>query len=792
VTAVVGNYELVAKLAEGGMAETHVARSLVDGAIVVVKQLLPQFAGDAAYIEMFFDEARVVSSLRHPNVVALREFGFHAELPFLAMEYLHGVDLKTLLRSLVRRKQRMPTEVALYIACSMCSGLHHAHEARTIDGKPMDVAHRDVSPQNVVLTFEGAVKLIDFGIATARGRTHETRGGALKGKVRYMAPEQVRAASADRRTDVYATGVVLYELLALRRPYVGKHAQMSEFSMMMAIVNHDVVPVQTVRPDLPGALGQVIAKATALDPASRHQTAAELQAELRAIAHELGVTLGPHPLAQLLEDVVGRHKPVGGLPSSSQIADLVLEVDAVRTQVDERHDPATIDRSELGPVARGAAPATAATAPARAMTAPAPAATEHVAGMVIDKIIEHDRTRLRFLRDPDPGFRWTRMLEGVEGVVEIDFTEVVGLTGPSVAAARDALQALGAEVETLELLGVPIGLAAGLDGRCRIVSASCRGWCPSCRTHRATVLAYAELRARLSDGRDLPCPQCGAALHEVDRSTLASEVAPGDGRGATGAPPPPPSNVRAPGAVAAVIKPERTARYTPARAFVLAVTVTACAVAGPAAVVGWRVGARRSAAPLAPAGQSWQNGPAWVVEASGVGTSELAALAEARLHALALAAAEIEAGLPDRIQRLRGDAPEVAPTLLDRPAEARVELDQIDAKSVEQGGHVQVTARYQMTGAARQRAVDFYSRGASIWGLELVNAPPSRRAGVLVIAAPSGPVSVGDRIVSVGGLALRSLDSLQQLGELRSHPQLDLVIERQERHTLQIKTTESQ
>jgi serine/threonine protein kinase len=777
VTTVVGNYELVAKLGEGGMAETHVARSLEDGAIVVVKQLLPQFAGDAGYIEMFLDEARVISSLRHPNVVVLREFGFHAELPFLAMEYLHGVDLKTLLRSLVRRKQRIPTEVALYIACSMCSGLHHAHEARTIDGKPMDVAHRDVSPQNVVLTFEGAVKLIDFGIATARGRTHETRGGALKGKVRYMAPEQVRAASADRRTDVYATGVVLYELLALRRPYVGKQAQMSEFSMMMAIVNHDVVPVHAVRPDLPGALGQVIAKATALDPASRHQTAAELQAELRAIAHELGVTLGPHKLAQLLEDVVGRHKAVGGLPSSAQIIDVVSEVDAARTQVDERHDPATIEHSELGPLARGAAPA--------------PAAPEPVSGMVVDKIIEHDRTRLRFLRDPDPGFRWTRMLEGVEGLVEIDFTEVVGLTVPSVAAARDALQALGVEVSKLQLFGVPIALAAELDDRCRIVSASCRGWCPSCRTHRATVLEYAEMRARLSDGRDLPCSQCGTPLHEVDRSSIASGGAPGDAHGATGAPPPP-SNVRAADAVAAAIKPERIARQTPARAFVLAVTVTACVVAGLAGVVGWRLWGRRSAAPLPPAGQSWRNGPAWVVEASGAGTSELAALAEARLHALALVAAEIEAGLPERIQRLRGDSPEVAPSLLDRPAEARVELDQLDAKSVAQGGRVQVTARYQIAEAARQRALDFYTKVASIWGLELINAPPSRRAGVLVIAAPSGPVSVGDRILSVGGLALRSLDSLQQLGELRSRPQLDLVIERQERHTLQIKTTESQ
>lgn len=778
MTTIVGNYELVTKLGEGGMAETHVARSLGDGAIVVVKQLLPQFAGDAAYIEMFLDEARVISSLRHPNVVALREFGFHAELPFLAMEYLHGVDLRTLLRSLVRRKQRMPTEVALYIACAMCSGLHHAHEARTIDGKPMDVAHRDVSPQNVVLTFDGAVKLIDFGIATARGRTHETQGGALKGKVRYMAPEQVRAASADRRTDVYATGVVLYELLALRRPYVGKQAQMSEFSLMMAIVNHDVVPVHTVRPDLPGAIGQVIAKATALEPSNRHQSAAELQAELRTVARELGVTLGPHKLAQLLEDVVGRHKAVGGIPSSAQISDLVSEVDAVRTRVDESHDPATIDRSELG------------AAPLPAPTAPAPAAAEPVPGMVVDKIIERDRTRLRFLRDPDPGFRWTRMLEGVEGLVEIDFTEVVGLSAASVVAARDALQALGAGVSKLQLFGVPIALAAVLDDRNRIASAACRGWCPSCKTRRAAVLDYAELRARLSDGRDVPCSQCGTALQEVDRPFSGSAARPAGALAAIGASSPA-SHARAANEATAVVKPGRVARPGSTRAFMLAVTITACAAAGLVGMVGWRVWGRRSATPPVPTGQSWRNGPAWVVEVSGAGTTEPAALAEARLHALALATAEIEAGLPERIQRLRGDSPEVAPSLLDRPAEARAELDQIDAKSVTQGGRVQVTVHYQMAETARQRALEFYTKVASIWGLELINAPPSRRAGVLVVAAPSGPVSAGDRILSVGGVALRGLDSLQQLGELRARPQLDLVIERQERHTLQINTTES-
>jgi hypothetical protein len=298
------------------------------------------------------------------------------------------------------------------------------------------------------------------------------------------------------------------------------------------------------------------------------------------------------------------------------------------------------------------------------------------------------------------------------------------------------------------------------------------------------------MRARLSAGRELPCPRCGAPLHEIELSTIAAGSRPGGAPGETGFASSP-SNVRAASPIAAAAPRTGIARRMSSRAFALVAAVAACATAGMAGVVGWHVRALRSETPPPSAGQSSPQGQAWVVEVSGTGPSELAALTEARLHALALATSEIEAGLPERIRSLRGDPLDAVLGVLDRPGEAQVELDQLDVKSVVQGGRVHVTARYQMAEAVRQRALGFYTQADSIGGLELVNAPPSRRAGVLVIAAPSGPVSVGDRILSVGGVPLRSLDSLHQLGELRLRPQLDLVIERQERRTLEIKNTGS-
>ncbi|HRC58712.1 MAG TPA: serine/threonine-protein kinase, partial [Kofleriaceae bacterium] len=308
VLARLGPYELLTCLATGGMAEIYAARSTDDPTrMVIVKRMLPQYSQNPTFVEMFLDEGRTVSLLDHPNVVRMFYFGFEGETPYLAMEYLHGVDVRTILRTTMHEQRKVPTALAISIAAAVCAGLHHAHEAKSLDGRPMEIIHRDVSPQNVFVTFDGTVKLIDFGIAKARGRTHETRAGALKGKVPYMAPEQIRNATMDRRTDVYAVGVMLYELLTYRRPYViddGQEPQ-GEFGLMMAIVGHQIARPRDLCPELPELLEKIVLRALAARPADRYQTAEAMQRDLERTACALEIESTPEDLAEFLRHGFG-------------------------------------------------------------------------------------------------------------------------------------------------------------------------------------------------------------------------------------------------------------------------------------------------------------------------------------------------------------------------------------------------------------------------------------------------------------------------------------------------------
>ena len=300
-----GKYTLITRLASGGMAEVYAARRGDGrGELVVIKQMLPQFVGSAAFAEMFLDEGRTIALLDHPSIVRMLDFGYQDELPYLAMEYVHGMDLRALLRASRQQRTEIPAAVALQIVLRMLAGLHFAHEARTLDGFPLELVHRDISPQNVIVTFEGEVKLIDFGIAKARGRSHETRSGVLKGKVPYMAPEQVRNGPMDRRVDVYATGVILFELLTGRRPYQlerqdREQEPQGEFALMMAIVDHRTIPLTDLRPDLPLVLERVIERALAATVAARFATAA-------AFAEALGEAVREVPALEPREGQLAR------------------------------------------------------------------------------------------------------------------------------------------------------------------------------------------------------------------------------------------------------------------------------------------------------------------------------------------------------------------------------------------------------------------------------------------------------------------------------------------------------
>src|SRR5512139_2277258 len=219
-----GRYQLLELIARGGMAEVHKAKSHgVEGfeKVLVIKSILPELSRDAEFVEMFVKEAKIAVSLSHPNIVQVFDLGRADDRYFIAMEYVAGTDLSTLLRRAARHELPLAPALSVFIASEVAQALDYAHRRRDQDLQPMSLVHRDVSPQNILLGFEGAVKLTDFGIAKARHKVEEnTQAGVLKGKYAYMAPEQARGEPVDARADLYALGIVLYECLSGTHPFL--------------------------------------------------------------------------------------------------------------------------------------------------------------------------------------------------------------------------------------------------------------------------------------------------------------------------------------------------------------------------------------------------------------------------------------------------------------------------------------------------------------------------------------------------------------------------------------------
>jgi serine/threonine-protein kinase len=300
----VGRYELVTQIAKGGMAAVWLAsRTRRSGGreVVALKTLLPNLSTDLSFVHMFLDEARLLSEIRHPNVVAIRDVGLHGDIPFVALEWVEGDSLSALLRALTSKGKEMPLAIALRIVGEACLGLHNAHELRDQQGNLVNLVHRDVSPANIMLSSSGDVKLIDFGVAKASERLAEqTRTGVLKGKVSYMAPEQVLRLPPDRRTDVWAAGVVLYRLISSRLPYEGDIA---------AIVRQIKFgePLPPLPPSTPRPVVEIVHRAMSREPQDRFQTAAEMR---RAIQYAYAEVCSPVPKDQFASFVMTMLGPV--------------------------------------------------------------------------------------------------------------------------------------------------------------------------------------------------------------------------------------------------------------------------------------------------------------------------------------------------------------------------------------------------------------------------------------------------------------------------------------------------
>jgi serine/threonine protein kinase len=301
-----GQYELVALLAVGGTAEIYLAR--IGGAAgfekyVVVKCLHDHLAEDAEFVQMFLDEARLGAQLEHSNIVNTLALGEHEGRYFMVMEFLAGLSLAVIGRRSVERVpgKKVPVPVVLTIAAQVCTGLHYAHE-RTASGAPMGVVHRDISPQNLVIGFEGVVKLVDFGIAKASSRTTQTQAGTIKGKFAYMSPEQAVGGAVDRRTDVFALGIVVHELLTGKRLF----KRGSAYDTYQAILACEVPAPSTVNRALDPDLDPVILRALAHDPDQRYPSAEAFGEALISYLHQHGGHASAADITRFLEQYFAR------------------------------------------------------------------------------------------------------------------------------------------------------------------------------------------------------------------------------------------------------------------------------------------------------------------------------------------------------------------------------------------------------------------------------------------------------------------------------------------------------
>jgi serine/threonine-protein kinase len=278
-----GRYQIIGRLATGGMAEVYLALSGdLPGfrTLVVVKRILPHLASNAQFIRMFLDEARLAALLDHPNIVRIIEVGHDGEDYFLVMELVQGKPLSAVLRKAAREHKPPTPALTSYLIAQAASGLAYAHTLTDGEGRPLGVVHRDVSPQNVLISFEGAVKMIDFGVARAFGRVAHTSPGGLKGKIDYMSPEQASAEEVDHRADVFALGVVLWEALTGRRLF----RRETELATMRAIVDDPIPHPSEVAPTIPIELDTIVMRALRKRKDARFASANEMAVALEKFA----------------------------------------------------------------------------------------------------------------------------------------------------------------------------------------------------------------------------------------------------------------------------------------------------------------------------------------------------------------------------------------------------------------------------------------------------------------------------------------------------------------------------
>jgi TonB family protein len=353
-----GQYEILERIASGGMAELYKARrSGVEGfeKIVAIKKILPHLADNEEFIGMFADEAKLAAQLNHPNIVHIYDLGkIDGGGYFIAMEHVDGRDLRAILESARELGTPLPVPLAVYIASKVASALDYAHRRKHADGRELNVVHRDVSPQNILISYEGDIKLCDFGIAKAASKASQTQSGALKGKVPYMSPEQAWGKPIDRRSDLFSLGVVLYEMLTEQKLFRGD----TDLTVLESVRAAVVTAPSAANPEVPRPLDAIVLKALARDAGERYANASDMLRDLESVLYSYSPAPGSADVAIYL------HR----LQAEEAAAAEVREREAVRAASEEPRPR----RSKGAPIARRAESTPKLTVPERVAATPAP------------------------------------------------------------------------------------------------------------------------------------------------------------------------------------------------------------------------------------------------------------------------------------------------------------------------------------------------------------------------------------------------------------------------------------
>ena len=316
-----GPYDLTERISVGGMAEVFRATHRDSGRVVALKRILPSVSADEEFIELFHDEALIARQLEHPNIARIYDVGQVNGNHYIALEHIQGRPLRTLIDRAHSRGERLPMEIGAHIMAEVAQGLDYAHVRKNPHGQPLGIVHRDVSPQNILISYGGEVKLIDFGIAKAAGKLTRTQAGSIKGKMGYMSPEQVRGEGIDRRSDVFALGICLWEVLTLERLFDAPN----ELLMIEKIRSGEIVPPSAANPLVPAELDRIVLKALAKNVDARYASASDFQADLRAYLRSQGVAVDAARVASFMarlfpEAATGRAE-IQGYQESNRMSD---------------------------------------------------------------------------------------------------------------------------------------------------------------------------------------------------------------------------------------------------------------------------------------------------------------------------------------------------------------------------------------------------------------------------------------------------------------------------------------